>query len=380
MRKTGILLLSILFYTGVRAQSPVVQQYIDTYKDLAIREMKRTGIPASITIAQGILETESGKSNLVLKSNNHFGIKCKSSWVGGSVYHDDDEEGECFRKYNSAEESFRDHSDFLRNSQRYAFLFSLDIKDYKGWAYGLKKAGYATNPRYPYILMNSIEKYNLHQYTLRGLSGDDVFDEGKYKDEKEKEQTIPIIPVKMDDASLESPVSTIKNHKTLYNGLKAVFSLRETSLLAIATENNIALSKLLEFNDLKTDGLLQEDQWVFLEKKLKQGNMDIYVAKGGGSLYDVAQASAVQLEYLHQYNQMKGDLLLTAGTRVLLRPGVVIMETKEAAAKKKIHEVLPKECLYAISKKYNVSIKEIKEWNSLTSDDLHVGQQLIILK
>lgn len=380
MGKTGILLLLILSYAGARAQSLTVQQYIDTYKDLAIREMKRTGIPASITIAQGILETESGNSGLVLKSNNHFGIKCKSNWGGGSVYHDDDEKRECFRKYNSAEESFRDHSDFLRNSQRYAFLFSLEIKDYKGWAFGLKKAGYATDPRYPYILINSIDKYNLHQYTLQGLPGDNVFDEGKYKDEKENEQTIRILPVKMDAPSPHPPVSTIKNHKTLYYGLKAVYSLRETSLLAIAIENNIALSKLLEYNDLKTDGLLQEDQWVFLEKKLKEGNKDHYVAKGGESLYEVARANAVQLEYLEQYNQMKDDLPLVAGAKVLLRPGVIITEPNIAVAGRKIHEVLSKESLYAISKKYNVSVKEIKEWNKLISDDLQVGQQLIILK
>ena len=380
MRKTGILLLMIFLYLGGQAQSITIQQYIDTYKDLAIREMKRTGIPASITIAQGILETEGGNSDLLLKSNNHFGIKCKANWAGGSVYHDDDEAGECFRKYNTAEESFRDHSDFLRSSQRYASLFALDIKDYKGWAFGLKKAGYATNPHYPYILINSIEKYNLHQYTLQGLSGNDIFDEGKYKDNKEKEKTMSITPVKMDDASLESPVSVIKNHKTLYNGLKAVFAPAGTSLLAIATENDIALSRLLEFNDRKTDGLLQQDQWIFLEKKLKEGNTDVYLAKEGQSLYEVAQASAVQLQFIEQYNQMKGELLLAAGTKVSLRPGVFNKEVLQAPVGKKIHEVLPKEGLYAISKKYNVSVKEIKEWNNLTSDDLHVGQQLIILK
>jgi LysM repeat protein len=271
----------------------------------------------------------------------------------------------------------------LKNSSRYAFLFSLDIKDYKGWAFGLKKAGYATNPRYPYILINSIEKYNLHQYTLQGLSGNDVFDEGKYKDEKENENTITIMPVKMDDVSPGSPVSAVKGHKTVYNGLKAVFAPRETSLLAIATENNIALSKLLEYNDLITDGLLEKDQWVFLEKKLKHGNTDIYVTKGEESLYDVSQISAVQLESLEEYNQMKSEMPLAEGTRIALRAGVTvagIKDTREARAAKKIHQVLPKEGLYAISKKYNVSVKEIKEWNNLTSDVLRVGQQLIILK
>lgn len=380
MKKTGILFLSIITYAGVAGQSLTVQQYIDRYKELAVQEMRRTGVPASVTLAQGILETENGNSDLVLRSKNHFGIKCKSNWTGSSVYHNDDEEGECFRKYESAEESFRDHSDFLRKGQRYAFLFSLDIKDYKGWAYGLKKAGYATNPRYPYILINSIEKYNLHQYTLQGLSANDgVFDGGKYKDDKEKEQTASIVPVRIDDQSPESPASAIKSKKTLYSGLKAVFATRETSLLAIATENNIALSKLLEYNDLMTDGLLAEDQWIFLEKKPKQGNNDIYVTKEGETLYKVSQAAAVQLENLEEYNRMKGDLPLAAGTKVMLRPGLEI-EASAPVAAKKVHEVLPKEGLYAISKKYNVSVKEIREWNKLATDNLYVGQQLVILK
>jgi LysM repeat protein len=128
--------------------------------------MKRSGVPASITLAQGILETDAGKSDLVLSSNNHFGIKCKSIWKGEKVYHDDDSKGECFRKYPKASDSYMDHSDYLRSGTRYASLFKLDAENYKGWAKGLKAAGYATNPRYADILINYIEKYNLNQYTL----------------------------------------------------------------------------------------------------------------------------------------------------------------------------------------------------------------------
>ena len=137
------------------------EQYIALYKDIAIREMKRMGVPAAITLAQGLLETESGNSDLVKKSNNHFGIKCKSNWTGASVSHDDDASGECFRLYKTAEDSYRDHSNFLRGSERYGFLFKLDVRDYKGWANGLKQAGYATNPKYPQILIKNIEQYNL---------------------------------------------------------------------------------------------------------------------------------------------------------------------------------------------------------------------------
>jgi len=363
MQKSVIIFLLIFFYNGIKAQSVTVQQYINVYKDLAIREMKRTGVPASITIAQGILETESGQSELVLKSNNHFGIKCKSNWSGGSVYHNDDEEGECFRKYNSAEESFRDHSDFLRNNKRYAFLFSLEIDDYKAWAFGLKKAGYATNPRYPYILINSIEKYKLDQYTLQGLSGEDVFDKGKYKDGKETEQTIYIRPGKIEKSSPE-PAAASDRNRNIYKGTKAVYALKETSLLAIAIENKIALSKLLEYNDLKIDGLLQEDQWIFLEKKFKNGDKDMYVTKGGETSHDITHANAEHQDFLNVNDQIKS-----------------IDKTSEISGNKritgnKIHVVQNGESLYVISKKYLISVNEIKEWNKLISDDIRPGQEL----
>ena len=153
-----------------RAQNPeAIQNYINTYKDMAIIEMQRTGVPAAIKLAQGIHETMAGTSDLVLSSNNHFGIKCKDTWKGESVVHDDDLRGECFRKYASAIESYRDHSDFLKSSSRYAFLFNLDPTDYEHWAYGLKRAGYATNPRYPQIIISLIEDYHLQDYTMIAL-------------------------------------------------------------------------------------------------------------------------------------------------------------------------------------------------------------------
>ena len=170
MRKNIFLVILMLVLFSVKniaqVRSVAIYEYINTYQELAIEEMKRSGVPASITLAQGILETDAGKSDLVLSSNNHFGIKCKSIWKGEKVYHDDDSKGECFRKYPKAEDSYMDHSDYLRSSTRYASLFKLDAENYKGWAKGLKAAGYATNPRYADILINYIEKYNLNQYTL----------------------------------------------------------------------------------------------------------------------------------------------------------------------------------------------------------------------
>ena len=375
MRKTIVIILLVLFQNAT-AQNANVLKYIETYKVLAISEMKRTGIPASITIAQGILETESGNSELVIKSNNHFGIKCKSTWTGETVYHNDDERGECFRKYNTAEESYRDHSNFLRSSERYASLFNLNSDDYKGWAHGLKKAGYATNPRYPYILINSIEKYNLHQYTLLGNSAESVFDKGEVKTAMDQEQAITMNPQVINSNEEESSLK-----KTKYKSIEAVDVPAGTSLLAIATRFKIALSKLLEYNDLSQDGLLIKRQWIFLEKKLKEGEQDQIVTRRGQSLHDVAQENAIQMESLLKYNDIKYDEAIPAKTMIALRPGIALqqIEVPETQAKK-FHEVLPREGLYAISKKYNVSVKDIKAWNNLADDQLRVGQQLIIIK
>ncbi len=186
MKKIILLATAFFCFTQIIcAQYVTPAQYIAQYKDIAIREMKRMGVPAAISLAQGLLETENGNSELLKKSNNHFGIKCKSSWTAEGVSHDDDAPGECFRVYKNAEDSYRDHSNFLRGGSRYAFLFKLDPKDYKGWAYGLRKAGYATNPKYPDILIKNIEDNNLEQYTLEAAGEVPVFDASKYTDDTE---------------------------------------------------------------------------------------------------------------------------------------------------------------------------------------------------
>lgn len=365
-------------------QTITVQEYIATYKDIAIAEMKRSGIPASITLAQGLLETESGNSDLVKRSNNHFGIKCKSNWTGESVTHTDDAPNECFRKYKNAEDSYRDHSDFLRNNGRYASLFQLEPTDYKGWAYGLKKAGYATNPRYPLILIKNIETNNLQQYDLAEVSGEPVVITPVVIDSNNVEKKIVVSPsIIVEDADTKTETnSASKKGKSLFNGLKAVLALKGTSLLAVATRNDIALAKLLEYNDLKQDGLVADDQWIYLEKKPKQGNRDYYIALQRESLYEIAQNNAVQLQYLAQYNNLAENAVVAKGTKVNLRPGLAIGQTivikNDATAK--VHEVQPKEGLYAIARKYNVSVQQLREWNKLEADELTIGQKLIISK
>src|SRR5690606_7848185 len=177
----SIFLFAILLFsiTGAKAQSAeFINDYITRFRDIAINEMKRTGVPASIKLAQGIHESMAGQSDLVSRSNNHFGIKCKSNWKGESVSHTDDAPDECFRKYADPEESYKDHSDFLRNNQRYSFLFNLDPADYEAWAKGLKKAGYATNPRYPQLIIKLIDDYNLQHFSLIAM--------GKVADDKQR--------------------------------------------------------------------------------------------------------------------------------------------------------------------------------------------------
>ena len=386
MKKLFIVLVLFFFSVAAVAQDILTpMQYIEMYKDMAIREMKRMGVPAAITLAQGILETESGNSILLKKSNNHFGIKCKTNWTGGSVSHDDDARGECFRLYKDADDSYRDHSNFLRGNDRYGFLFQLDAKDYKAWAYGLKKAGYATNPAYPQILIKHIEQYNLQQYTLLAAGEVPKYEESKYEDDPEEK--IKAESNAVDEKNMaKTDMLDVGDNIITVNGSKCVFAGKGISLLVIATKNNIPLSKLLSLNELLEDGLLINNQYIFLEKKSKTGDKDFYTAKLGESLYDIAQKNGIQLQPMLDYNKLWGNEDISGGTKIYLKPnitpvkGIIIPVVKATTAITKNHIVAAKEGLYAISKKYNVSVQQIKEWNNLQSDSLAIGQELIISK
>jgi LysM repeat protein len=394
MKKIVFLLItSITFSQILCAQYITVDQYVAQYKDFAVREMKRMGVPAAISLAQGILETENGNSELVKKSNNHFGIKCKSTWTAGTVSHDDDFPGECFRVYKDALDSYRDHSNFLRGSARYAFLFKLDPRDYKGWAYGLRKAGYATNPRYPEILIKNIEDNNLEQYTLEAVDEIPVFDASKYSDDPEDKEISDVL--KSAGQNNKEPGNTDLSEPTKLNinGSRALFVPKGTSLLAIASQNNINLARLLEINDLEKDGLLEKDQFVFLEKKQTHGNRDYYIVQQNETIYDVAQKNGIILQSLYGYNKISATDNIYPGTKILLRPAagnqastsanvsiVPDLNNQPQVIELKTHEVQPKESLYAISKKYDVTVAQLKEWNNLKDESLKAGQLLIISK
>ncbi len=370
MAKLLLFLVCLISSLKGVCQRMTPQDYIDKYKDLAVSEMKRSGVPAAITLAQGILETESGNSDLLKRSNNHFGIKCKSNWTGPTVSHDDDEQGECFRAYDNAEASYRDHSDFLRNSDRYAFLFDLAPTDYKGWAYGLKKAGYATNIKYANTLINYIEQYSLEQYTLagmlRGLQGDEYkIAQGDVAPERTQPETSAAAP-------FNSWVIFTLNHT------KAINADGGTSLLAIADKFHLRLSKLLEYNDLESDGILQKAQIIFLEKKPISGEQPSVTIKTQKSAYLVSQENGIQLISLCTYNNLERSANIAAGTTVYLQPKANAQVLQKINEPTVYHVVAPKEGLYSISKKYGVTVDEIREWNSLPNNNLQPGQKLLI--
>lgn len=301
--------------------SETIRNYIETYKDIAVAEAVRTGVPAAITLAQGIHETGAGTSDLVLRSNNHFGIKCKSDWKGASVSHDDDARGECFRKYDNAIDSYKDHSDFLKYRPYYASLFQLDPMDYKGWAHGLKKAGYATNPKYPQILIKLIEDYDLQQYTLLALNSkapqdnDLVFTGNVKKAETANE-------AKNDESVIQKAVvKTISYPSGIFkiNETKVIFVAEGTAFLKIATENDLSLARLFEFNEMKPVDVAEKDQLIYLQRKRKMGEQEFHIVQQGETLHDIAQMEGIRLESLLEYNLLKEGMQPAAGEKINLK-------------------------------------------------------------
>ena len=280
MKKLKLFLILIISCLTLQAQTRNKQyeDYIKKYRELAVEEMKKYHIPASITLAQGLLESGAGQSTLARKSNNHFGIKCGSDWRGKTVSHDDDARGECFRAYKHPKESYEDHSKFLAGRSRYASLFKLKITDYKGWARGLKKAGYATNPRYADQLIGIIELYELHKY-----------------DEKNYLKWIKKNP---------NPHQTYIANDLLYIVVRAGDSWK-----SISKEFDISQKKLRKYNDLYKGYALQVGDILYLEKKNKKADKEhiVHVLRAGESMYSVSQKYGIRLKNLYKMNEMDAD-------------------------------------------------------------------------
>ena len=322
-------LLLTCFTSHAQHQKSIIN-YINTYKDLAMAEMQRTGVPASITLAQGIHESGAGMSKLAQASNNHFGIKCKSNWTGESVRHDDDARGECFRKYASSEDSYKDHSDFLKNGQRYAFLFQLDPTDYAGWANGLKEAGYATNPKYPQVLIKMVEDYGLQHYTFIALGKipDEEAGSGIASGEENSESKTGVNADRKNEAvvmeeKIVQPVYPPGEFKM--NDTKVVFVKKGTSFIAIAKQYDVDLSKIFEFNEMPRAEMTDKDRLIYLQRKRKTGNNEFHVVQPGETLHDIAQQEAIRLESLRELNWLKKEEKPAVGEKLSLRSKSPVM-------------------------------------------------------
>ena len=300
-----IYLVVLLFFSALVADAQTAkwnqryQSYIDKYKDLAIQEMLRYNIPASITLAQGILESGAGESELCRKGNNHFGIKCHD-WTGARVYHDDDATGECFRAYSSALESYEDHSKFLTGSKRYSRLFQLSRTDYKGWAHGLKECGYATNPRYAYSLIDLIELYKLNDYD-RATSYDKFIVQHTGKAQKQ-----------------QSDLHSIK----IYNKNYYLYARKGDTYRSIGKEVGIKGKKLAKYNERDVNAVLEPGEIVYLKKKQKHADRQTadryHVVKPGESMYSISQQYGMRLKYLYKLNKLSPDYQIRVGDRLKL--------------------------------------------------------------
>ena len=365
--------LAVSFTSPDRSSTPQVI-YVEKYAALAIDEMYRSGVPASITLAQGLLESRYGLSELATKGNNHFGIKCHNNWQGGKVYHDDDAKGECFRKYDSPEESFRDHSDFLRYRDRYKFLFDLEVNDYKGWAHGLKKAGYATDPAYPAKLIKLIEDYKLYKFDVApsdygnyevndvevyvvkekpaskkaethakaaGKKEDRHADRKKdnKKDRKAKSQktedpaprVIPESPTKAEavkvlDKAPDGEFSfSLSRQMYSLNGVPFVYAASGDTYASLAKTFDLFPKEILKFNDLSltTDmnTRLQPGTLVYVQakKKMAAKGIEKHVIEADDTLRGIAQRYGVKLESIYKMNAFDSSYVPREGDIIKLR-------------------------------------------------------------
>lgn len=328
-----ILILSLMCVCASATYSPGPEKspqvvYIEQFSTLAVEEMYRSGIPASITLAQGLLESRYGLSELAVKGNNHFGIKCHNNWQGGKLYYDDDRKGECFRKYVSPEQSYRDHSDFLRYRERYKFLFDYKITDYKSWAYGLKKAGYATDPSYPKKLIQLIEDYRLYEYDTKPLSfavnekkAEAPFKMTKVEKKAAKEAKkalenipdhLPKSPAQIETVNVLTEEQRQDFHFNMsrevlsLNGVPFVYSVEGDTYESLADSYNLFVRELLRINDMDSDAPLHPGTVVFLQKKKNQAvkGLEKHVIEAGETMRGISQRYGVRLDALYKLNGM----------------------------------------------------------------------------
>lgn len=299
-------IISISLSIPAIAQKVSSEEYIKRYQGLAISQMEKYGVPASIILAQGLLESGSGNSTLAVKANNHFGIKCHKTWTGPRIYHDDDARGECFRKYRTPVKSYQDHSEFLRGARRYAFLFDLDPTDYRGWAYGLKQAGYATDPQYPKKLIRIIEEHKL--YALD--SGVEISIESPTKGMGEE--------IDPENFSID-----IFNQRKLYmkNRIKYIVVQSGDTYENLTRDLELMPWQLANYNEIERGTKLKEGQELFIQPKRRKAeiNHQLHIAEEGETMYDISQMYGVRLKWLYRRNRIEQGDEPVAGEKIYLR-------------------------------------------------------------
>ncbi len=370
-----------------------VEDYINRYKDIAIAEMVRTGIPASITLAQGIIESNAGQSPLATEANNHFGIKCHTGWMGASYIYDDDRKNECFRKYDSSLISYKDHSDFLMTRERYAILFTYDTKDYTSWAKGLKACGYATNPQYANILIKCINDYDLHQWDLAPDERAEWFASLNRTGGATaiKETGNPEI------INAQPTAMNVTERIYVFNDIDCVTLFEGETLNDLATAFALSLKRLMRYNDITEVAQIATGDRVYLQPKRHNGDVASHTVKEGETMFSISREHGIQLAKLYEKNLMKPGTEPAAGEIISLKEvrktaPALLNDKIETLAKAdrspeiknppagQIHIVSKGDTLYSISKKYNVTVTELKTINKLSSTDLQIGEKLVVAK
>ena len=401
MKKTSVLLVFVTiclqFACGQQRngeQDWVVLRYIDRYKDIAMEEMIRAGVPASIKLGQAILESSAGRSDLARKANNHFGIKCGSNWDGETYAHKDDDYDEngnliksCFRKFDNAKRSFYGHSEFLQKA-RYRFLFTdLNPRDFESWAHGLKSAGYATNPKYASLLINIIRKYELFKYDEQALSGNSA------------DPVDPIIPV--------ATTGTISRK----NDLRMVYAAADQTPAQIAGQYRVKLKCLRKYNEKlgAPNTKLKQGQTVYLQKKRRnwRGREKYHYVKEGETMYQISQLYGVRLKRLYKKNRMEMNTQPAIGEQIKIRGWKVrssntprlraaqedefgneyIASTGKGESEEDeflfeedqveiYHLVVKGDTLYSLALRYDITVETLKKMNKLNTNTISVGQRL----
>ena len=330
MKKLFLLLLVFLPFVLSAQEKITVEEYIETYKDIAMREMREHKIPASITLAQGILESGFGNSALAREAKNHFGIKCHKEWTGKGYYMDDDAKDECFRVYENPEESYYDHSEFLMSRPRYADLFKLDIMDYEGWARGLKAAGYATSPTYAEKLITRIEQYHLHIYdslAMGLISKKKVEEEIKEQEkemEKEELQYLLELAYSPVDRTVFEIVDMTNDKRFIYenNHVRFLFAKEGETPEGLAKELGVKQDNLCDYNLISNpdDMVFHSGDVVYLDKLRNSNKQEKhYVVTEGETLRDVALRFAVKPEKIRKFNKLQEGDHLTVGQELKFR-------------------------------------------------------------